>query len=101
MGKKNKTSKKSESLDITIKMLEDPRITTKDIELYNLVLQDFPSSQINDPISIYNSKTAALETYNKYIKITLETPGLTEEQIKKCLLNSYVRYYTHMLGFNS
>jgi len=97
MVKKNKTAKKSDTLDITIKMLEDPRITSKDIELYNLVLQDFPSAQIDNPISIYDSKVAALQTYNNYIKRTLETPSLTPDQIKKCLSNSYVRYYSHML----
>jgi hypothetical protein len=100
MGKKNKTDKKSKKQDITIKMLEDSRITSKDIELYNLVLQDFPLAQIDNPILIYDSKLEAIQRYNNYIKRTLDTPGLTEEQIKKCLSNSYVRYYTHMLGLN-
>jgi hypothetical protein len=100
MGKKNRSTKQNETLDITMKMLEDSRITSQDIELYNLVQKDFPSAQIDNPIEIYDSKARALQTYNNYIKRTLETPGLTEEQIKKCLSNSYVRYYAHMLGFN-
>jgi hypothetical protein len=99
MGK-NKSKKSNESIDITIKMLEDPRIKAKDIELYNLVLKDFPSAQIENPIQILDSKAQALQTYNSYIKRTLDTPGLTPDQIKKCLGNSYVRYYVHMLGLD-
>ena len=101
MGKKNKIVKKAEQEDITLRMLEDSRITGKHIELYNLVLKDFPSAQIENPIEILNSKAKALQTYNNYIQRTLETPGLTPEQIKKCLSNSYVRYYAWMLGLEN
>ena len=101
MGKKTKNQLKDDnSLDLTMRLLEDLRINGKDIELYNLAVKDFPNAKIHDPISVLEFKIDALDSYNNYIKKTLETPGLTEEQIKKCLLNSYVRYYTHMLGFN-
>jgi hypothetical protein len=68
------------------------------MELYNLATSSFPNAKIDDPITILNNKLGALETYNQYITKTLSTPGLSEEQIKKCLSNSYVRYYVHMLG---
>ena len=102
MGKKDKKQiKVDKSIDITIRLLEDPRITSKDIELYNLVLEEFPNSQIDDPITVLKSKINALQTYNNYIKRTLNTSGLTDEQIKKYLSNSYVRYYAHILGLNN
>ena len=102
MGKKNKQQNNQDKMvDLTMRFLEDSRISAKDIELFNLAQKDFPSAQIDDPITVYDSKLAALQTYNNYIKRTLDTPGLSEDQIKKCLSNSYVRYYTHILGLNS
>lgn len=101
MGKnknKNKNTNTSNQVCIMMKLLEDKRITPKDIQLYSLVTNDFPNAKIHDPISILDSKMDALNSYNSYVKNTLERPELTEDQIKKCLSNSYVRYYTHMLG---
>lgn len=101
MGKNKKTNNSSNSSnDIILRLLDDSRINSKDIELYNLAITSFPNSKIDDPITILENKLKALETYNLYIKKTLETPGLTEEQIKKCLSNPYVSYYVHMLGIN-
>jgi len=96
MGKNKKTNKSSD--DIMFRLLDDSRIKSRDIELYNLAISSFPNAKIPDPITILENKSEALETYNLYIKKTLETPGLTEEQTKKCLSNSYIRYYVHMLG---
>ncbi len=99
MGKNKRTTKSSKSSDdIVIRLLEDSRIKAVDIELYNLAISEFSNAKIDDPIKVLDNKLAALETYNQYIKKTLETPGLSEEQIKKCLSNSWVRYYVHMLG---
>jgi hypothetical protein len=101
MGKNKKTNKSSNSSDdIMLRLLDDSRIKAQDIELYNLAVTSFPNAKIADPIKILENKSEALETYNLYIKKTLETPGLTEEQTKKCLSNSYIRYYMHMLGLN-
>lgn len=97
MGKNGK-GKKTKQVDIMSKLLDDPRITTKQIELYNTVLKDFPNAVFDDPITILDSKINALNQYQTYLKKILETPELTEEQIKKCLSNSYVRYYKHMLN---
>lgn len=99
MGKnKNKKTTKSYSDDIMFRLLDDSRIKAVDIELYNSAIATFPNAKIDDPIQVLDNKLAALETYNQYIKKTLETPGLSEDQIKKCLSNSWVRYYVHMLG---
>ncbi len=97
-NKSKKTTKTSDSSDVMFRLLDDSRIKAADIELYNLAIATFPNAKIDDPITILENKLNALETYNQYIKKTLETPGLSEEQIKKCLSNCYVRYYVHMLG---
>jgi len=100
MGKKNnnKNNKKNTIEDIILKLLNDSRITGKHIELYNLVTNDFKNIKIDDPIYILDNKMLVLNKYNNYINQILTSKELDEEQIKKCLSNSYVRYMTCMLG---
>ena len=98
MGKKN--NKKNTVEDIILKLLNDSRITGKQIELYNLVINDFKNIKIDDPIYILNNKMLVLNNYNNYINKILTSKELGEDQIKKCLSNSYVRYMTFMLGIS-
>ena len=102
MGKKNnKNNQKNTVEDIAMKLLNDSRITGKHIELYNLVTNDFKNIKLDDPIYILNNKMLVLNKYNNYINKILTSTELDEEQIKKCLSNSYVRYMTYMLGISN
>ena len=101
MGKKNNKNNKNNTVeDIILKLLNDSRITGKQIELYNLVINDFKNIKIDDPIYILNNKMLVLNNYNNYINKILTSEELVEDQIKKCLSNSYVKYMTDMLGIS-
>lgn len=97
MVKLTKKNKSKPAEDLTFKLLNDSRVTSDDIRLYNQAISDFPNVKVSDPITIIDNKKYYLMVYNNYLEKTVLTPNLSKEQMEKCLLNSYVSYMTHML----
>lgn len=105
---KNKTNKVKKPIkkDIFLELLNDSRVSSKHIELYNLASQDYASSKIEDPIYILDNMQIMLQKYNRYIssilnEIDQKKDILTQEQIIKCIDNSYTRYLTIILNIKN
>ena len=80
--------------DILLMLLDDPRITAKQIELFNLSKKEYVNTE--NPIYIIDHNYIMLIKHNEYLK-NLMDKTLTDEQINKCLNNSYIQYLRYML----
>ena len=96
---KNKQKSKSSNNnddDIIFLLLDDSRITSKQIELFNLSKKEFINTE--HPIYIIDHNYEMLIIHNEYLKNLMDkTLTLTNEQINKCLNNSYIQYLRYML----
>lgn len=93
--KSKSTLQKNNDDDILLMLLDDSRITSKQIELYNLAKKEFVN--IENPIYIIEHNHEMLIKHNEYLK-NLMDKTLTDEQINKCLNNSYIQYLRYMLN---
>jgi len=101
MTKKNKKVKKEE--DITIRLLNDSRITSKHIELFNLAKYNYSNGNIDDPIFILDNLDNSLKKYNNYMNIILnkiKTENIDRDDSLQLINNSYTIYIRHILDIS-
>jgi len=101
MTKKNKKVKKEE--DITIRLLNDSRITSKHIELFNLAKNNYSNGNIDDPIFILDNLDNSLKKYNNYMNIILnkiKTENIDRDDSLQLINNSYTIYIRHILDIS-
>lgn len=90
----NKTTKTSENEDIFLTLINDPNVSSEQIEKFNVALTEY-STIVEDPIYVLKNKKQMrkkLRSIKEYIVKCINKDEYTDEAIDMIKNNSYVQY---------